>query len=107
MKPSMPDLACTRFSNLAIDDLETCSWFLEICAAFICATAVDATEIFLVAINPPMSFQSWLKNKLPVCTASTWVPNGSGGAGSLMAGSFSRCSRLDGQEPSRGYHVLF
>src|SRR5882762_3958837 len=40
------------------------------------------------------------KRRLPVCTASAYVPNGSGGAGSLIPSSFNRCSALTGREPS-------
>src|SRR6266478_9772699 len=36
------------------------------------------------------------KSRLPVCTASAYVPNGSGGAGSLISSSFNRCSALAG-----------
>src|SRR5216684_7914029 len=41
------------------------------------------------------------KSRLPVCTASTYAPNGSGGAGSLMPSSFNRCSALAGGGPFR------
>src|SRR5947209_11624602 len=56
----------------------------------------------------PIIFAAWpsvgsiplRKSSLPVCTASTYVPNGSGGGGSLMPSSFNRCSAPAGREPS-------
>lgn len=41
------------------------------------------------------------KSRLPVCAASTQVPNGSGGDESLMPSAFNRCSALAGREPLR------
>ncbi len=45
------------------------------------------------------------KSRLPVCTASEYVPNGSGGAGSWMPRSFSRCSALARPRAFFGYHL--
>src|SRR5580704_16433392 len=45
------------------------------------------------------------KSRLPDCTASTYVPNGSGGAGRLIPSSFNRCSALR-LRFFMGYHLV-
>src|SRR6266550_1627198 len=54
-----------------------------------------------LAARPSVGSMPVKKSRLPVCTASTYVPNGSGGAGSFMPSSFSRCSAPAWREPSQ------
>src|SRR5438270_5784481 len=47
------------------------------------------------------------KSRLPVCTASAKMPNGSGGVGSLMPSCLNRCSAVAGRELSTSKSLSF